>query len=536
MSDLPNIHEPAEDHRQQRTIVDLPMEILSEIFIQCIGVVAHERMGKGPTWYPPTRDWAYSWYSSPRDKSSEYYSGEAPLLPITHVCRHWRSVAISTPRLWARLPPIGEHNVLPESGEDKLFRIYLARSGKAPLSINISCWRDSRDEYMAALLSPHLHRAGKLRITYFTPSSTSPLDRLFVSLRGKFELLTHLHIGYIGMQHTPQYFDTFEHAPLLRNIFGRPQFFALPWSQIKRYCGKFRHVEHALCVLHQYAQLESLSLFFPHWHMFQEDETHLSTVPTPLPHLLELRIIDEVGTVEQLIPLLHAPLLEVVQISEVYRNLPIPQNLITRLTQSQCTGLTSLQLLCYPMDTSQLRQLAGLAPGLRELDAYLTSDAFREFLYSSAAPNIFPRLVRLIIHQVGVDDEDLIRILQSRITPSLYDGSEGCQVERLQYCQIYPVGDKQESFEAAWRIQDVVESSRDTSVEPLEAIDSDSDGASPPHQIYTSAQEDAATGVEWVVREDEHGWYTVIWRPGLERDVKSRFIAVDVDVHSGEPA
>ncbi|KAF8882655.1 hypothetical protein BD779DRAFT_910862 [Infundibulicybe gibba] len=154
MSDPSNIHGPAEDHRQQRTIVDLPAEILSEIFIQCIGVVAHERMGKGPTWYPQMRDWAYSWYSSPRDKSSEYYSEEAPLLPITHVCRCWRSVAISTPKLWARLPPIGQHDVLPESGEDQLFHMYLARSGNAPLSISIFYQYSVSDDYTAALLSP----------------------------------------------------------------------------------------------------------------------------------------------------------------------------------------------------------------------------------------------------------------------------------------------------------------------------------------------------------------------------------------------
>ncbi|KAF8881802.1 hypothetical protein BD779DRAFT_1473275 [Infundibulicybe gibba] len=480
MSNPSNIHEPAElDHRQQPTTVDLPVEILSEIFIQCTGVDVHERMGNDSGWYLPMRDWGKSWHSSPRDGNSEF-SPEASLLPITHVCQHWRFAAISTPRLWARLPPIGTCDFLSESGMDNLIRMHLARSGKAPLFVFILYQDDVRDDYTAALLSPHLHRVEKLKIMYTTKFGSKPIpfDRLFVDLQGRFELLTDLHINHTDGPRPLQRFNGFEHAPLLRNVFGQPQGLALPWSQIKRYCGQFRYAVEVCDILHQCAQLELLSLSFHFWQMYPEDRAYPPAAPMVFPHLLELRITDKIGTVDQLIPLLHAPLLEVVQISEVSRGLPIPQNLITCLTQSQCTGLTSLQLLCSSVDVGELRRLAELAPGLRELDAYLTSDAFRGLKYSSVTPNIFPRLVRLIIHRVCMDEDVLIEILQSRITPSLYGGLEGCQVERLQYCQIYPPGDREDSVEALRRIQSAVELLREVIAGSLEIIDGDSHGAS----------------------------------------------------------
>ncbi|KAF8882663.1 hypothetical protein BD779DRAFT_1542009 [Infundibulicybe gibba] len=447
--------EPAEDHQHQHTTgtVDLPVEILSEIFTRCTGdEYVHE--------------------------NQEFDPNEAPLL-LMRICRRWRSVALSTPALWATLPPIGIRHILPWSGMDKLFRI-----------IAVS----------------HLHRAGKLRITYAMHPNLSPLDRLFINFRGKFELLTHLHIDCNYNTNPTPHFDIFEHAPRLRSVSGQPQGLTLPWSQIQHYTGILYDIGSASRILRLYTQLETLSLSFLYGPtLYEEDEP---TTPLFFPHLLELQITDEIGTMDQLIFLLHAPLLEVIQISEVSHDLPIPSALITRLTHSRCASLTSLQLLCSVVDARELHQLAGLAPGLRELDIYLTPDAFRKFAYSSVAPNIFPRLVRLIVHRIDIEDRGLIRILRSRISPSSYNALEGCQVERLRYCQVYPIAEKDKSAGAARRLWNAVE-----------------------HQIHELAQEGAITDVEWIVQEDEHGWYTLVWRSGVEQSVESRFKVLEVDAN-----
>ncbi|KAJ7234177.1 hypothetical protein B0H12DRAFT_163021 [Mycena haematopus] len=85
----------------------LPAEIVAEIFVACL----------------------------PSDRNAIISGIEAPLL-LCHVCRQWRNIALTTPRLWASL-----HIVAP--GEKKCLQIreavdiWLSRSGVLPLSISL---------------------------------------------------------------------------------------------------------------------------------------------------------------------------------------------------------------------------------------------------------------------------------------------------------------------------------------------------------------------------------------------------------------
>ncbi|KAJ3800867.1 hypothetical protein GGU11DRAFT_754065 [Lentinula aff. detonsa] len=89
----------------------LPVEILSEIFSQCLPEVDTSSV----IWSP------------------EPHPNQAPLL-LTQVCRSWRSIAIATPRLWSALI-INASNGSPS--HSAITRLWLDRSRNVPLTLTL---------------------------------------------------------------------------------------------------------------------------------------------------------------------------------------------------------------------------------------------------------------------------------------------------------------------------------------------------------------------------------------------------------------
>ncbi|KAJ7452122.1 hypothetical protein B0H11DRAFT_2074381 [Mycena galericulata] len=90
----------------------LPLDILEEIFIACL----------------------------PTDHNSVMAESDAPLL-LCHICSTWRSLALSTPQLWASLHI---STLLSEPRMSSMIDAaygWLSRSGVAPLSISVSAAR-----------------------------------------------------------------------------------------------------------------------------------------------------------------------------------------------------------------------------------------------------------------------------------------------------------------------------------------------------------------------------------------------------------
>ncbi|KAJ7270761.1 hypothetical protein B0H12DRAFT_1229234 [Mycena haematopus] len=91
-------------------ILQLPSEILSEIFIECL----------------PT-------YSAAPD------STRAPML-LTAICRDWREIALSTPYLWCSfILSVDLGKTDDGSTIIRLFEAWISRSGSCPLTIVINC-------------------------------------------------------------------------------------------------------------------------------------------------------------------------------------------------------------------------------------------------------------------------------------------------------------------------------------------------------------------------------------------------------------
>ncbi|KAF7970720.1 hypothetical protein HWV62_23210 [Athelia sp. TMB] len=85
----------------------VPPEIWSDIFTRCLPDAAHV-----------TIDYAH-----------------APLL-FMQICRHWRSIALSTPRLWTYLTVRARNEAIPEPSS-LLVKEWLSRAGSLPLSIKV---------------------------------------------------------------------------------------------------------------------------------------------------------------------------------------------------------------------------------------------------------------------------------------------------------------------------------------------------------------------------------------------------------------
>ena len=117
-------------------IYRLPPEIISLIFLSCMPT-------KDDIHSSPSRHaWIYSWWKA-----------------ISHVCHHWRDVALSTPALWSVI----DFRCI--TGTD-MMETFLARSRHAPLDIDIDNYSifSWDPDSLCDIISSHMHHVGRLRI------------------------------------------------------------------------------------------------------------------------------------------------------------------------------------------------------------------------------------------------------------------------------------------------------------------------------------------------------------------------------------
>jgi hypothetical protein len=196
-------------------ILTLPNEITSEIFMHCL-----------PS-YPYTT-------LNPRN---------APML-LLHICKAWRSVAISTPSLWVDLRLT--LNRLPRSFfEAENLEIFLAdwlaRVGACPLSVHLQGFLPNAEDgqrfktTILDRLSSHIQA-----LTLTTPINHYPEHSL------RFPRLRDLALSYsdeedlVGLEASP--IQTFSAAPQLRKLYlssdAAPSHFAIPWETLEAFTSE----------------------------------------------------------------------------------------------------------------------------------------------------------------------------------------------------------------------------------------------------------------------------------------------------------
>lgn len=185
----------------------LPAEILSEIFIQCMK-------------------------PQPPDPSCHYLIARldrAPLL-VSKVCSGWRSIALSTPTLWASFALTIRPKYL--KGDVLLAKTWLGRSGKCPLTIGLASegkFQNNMRPLMRILLL-HCERWYDVQLSV-SPAVIGSLSEA----RNRLPRLQRLYIGHKWQTDI----NIFENAPQLRYVhlafFIPPSTLKIPWDQL-RYC------------------------------------------------------------------------------------------------------------------------------------------------------------------------------------------------------------------------------------------------------------------------------------------------------------
>ncbi|KIM86640.1 hypothetical protein PILCRDRAFT_815871 [Piloderma croceum F 1598] len=167
----------------------------------------------------------------------------AVMLP-SHICRHWRSVALSIPRLWSKI--VLYVNDWAVESKTALVTAWMSRSGGSSLSISLN---GSNVRPILDVILLHCDRWQ--HIDLFIPPK---MLQCFEQANGHFDRLETLQICsssfHIETFHPPR--RIFESAPKLRTLSFKSGFtwksFDIPWAQITDFDGGICEIRVGECL------------------------------------------------------------------------------------------------------------------------------------------------------------------------------------------------------------------------------------------------------------------------------------------------
>ncbi|KAJ7019302.1 hypothetical protein C8F04DRAFT_337824 [Mycena alexandri] len=204
---------------------------------------------------------------------------KGPFSPInlTHICRKWRDIVLSTPTLWSSISLYFGHNN-PTAEVHKL-EIWLSRSGCCPMSVQITI--DDHLDYKFS--SAHCARWEALNI--ILPSSCLPITETSMPLLRQLDLYLAVDDHF-----TPSNLTLCGKMPLLRSVVmndGAANSVTLPWVQLTSL--ELHNVYPSECtpILQQ-----TLNLIHCRLLIFEGDDDDSTLDDTTLPHLESLVLAD----------------------------------------------------------------------------------------------------------------------------------------------------------------------------------------------------------------------------------------------------
>lgn len=189
-------------------VTRLPAEVLSQIFQQCI-IVKWLEKGLHP-----------------------YQPFDSTPLTIASVSRHWRNIALSTPRLWSALsltlrPKDAKRHI-------SLVSMWFSRSGNTPLSIHLQTYSNIRD-IMRKLMKIFTSKFATWRHIHF--KLPLPMIKSMSLSKSRLPMLETLKLDFWDRSDLSAPTDLFAQAPHLRDlVIGQcvtARSLTLPWSQLR---------------------------------------------------------------------------------------------------------------------------------------------------------------------------------------------------------------------------------------------------------------------------------------------------------------
>ncbi|KAK0448976.1 uncharacterized protein EV420DRAFT_1566466 [Desarmillaria tabescens] len=177
---------------------------------------------------------------------------------ISHVCRVWRSVAVSTPNLWTSVSIEDDLLIDDPFTDDKAMHLkeYLSRSNQKPLRITLSSSYDIQKHL--EILSPHFTRCTNLDLTitdetldllFAISSGFSSLRRLTVVVEGRY-VFNDIQPGLSPSLSGLPFISSFGKAPCLRDVLLQGvgiSYLELPLTKLESFTGDiYRYSEYKL--------------------------------------------------------------------------------------------------------------------------------------------------------------------------------------------------------------------------------------------------------------------------------------------------
>ncbi|KAJ7222953.1 hypothetical protein C8J57DRAFT_1536162 [Mycena rebaudengoi] len=275
----------AQDQREC-SILTLPPEITSEIFVQCL---------KGQVHPAPLA---------------------APLIFLA-ICRSWHAIAVSTPALWAELNLNFSRLPLAPGKVAEIIIAWFSRAGTLPLSFRTSTLFLKDQESLKFGLRTVIHGyAARLQVlrVYGNPHILLGLPSGAV-----FPLLRKLDLGSWSSFIDEPPIEAFQMVPLLQTLSldtVPPAVLKIPWEQLTHVVASNIGVAVGMSVLRSAPYLRQFCLNGPSGHL------HITDTPNPGPPLLHSHLLLlELRYAEELIPLLTLPALEKFDISGAFADI-----------------------------------------------------------------------------------------------------------------------------------------------------------------------------------------------------------------------
>ncbi|KAF8178183.1 hypothetical protein K438DRAFT_1844704 [Mycena galopus ATCC 62051] len=217
---------------------------------------------------------------------------------LTHICRRWRELALSTPALWRAIGP-SDPDLDPQVIDvSKISDAWVSRSGSCPLSIEII--ENSPSNHPPSIISTLIpHRARWEYLSLFLEEHSQDVLR---QIKGPMPLLRHLRLSVYDHDRYPFEFRDLPQLRSVEVVGNSASTLTLPWAQLTSLT--LRRVELGTerlvhCVLHaedfRYTGidialpcLKSLDL---RSHSYDDKGTRgfLATLVVPALHRLEVR-------------------------------------------------------------------------------------------------------------------------------------------------------------------------------------------------------------------------------------------------------